>query len=230
MGIVSGVHCAGEVNGGWMTAARVSEAGLLDEMWLREVPVKWRAEGGGNGSCKDSEMCGLECLEKERSVWEGMPENVAPGESKQWRGDGVQNTEGWQILWGHQTGAGAWGKVAGDNLIVGCLFPGNSKPAPTHTHTAQSWSLGCLAHCQSSQHRHMCSQDQDTENRHYTPHSLWKSLTYLLYKEPNAPCPCEAFGLADNVWIQIPEINFLFKLSHSWKQLARQLLLRVAIF
>lgn len=32
MGIVSGVHCAGEVNGGWMTAARVSEAGLLDEM------------------------------------------------------------------------------------------------------------------------------------------------------------------------------------------------------
>lgn len=36
--------------------------------------------GRGNGSCKGSGMCGLECLEKEKSVWEGMPENVAPGE------------------------------------------------------------------------------------------------------------------------------------------------------
>lgn len=63
--------------------------------------------GRGNSSCKGSEMCRWEYLGKERSVWEEMLENIAPGERKQWRRDGVQDTEDLQILWGHQTGAGA---------------------------------------------------------------------------------------------------------------------------
>lgn len=113
------------------------------------MPAKWSAEGRGNGSCKGSEMCGLECLEKERSVWEGMLENVAPGESKQWHGDGVQDTEGWQILWGHQTWPRSLRESCWRYLIAGGLFPVNSKPPPTHKHTEQSWSLGWLAHCQS---------------------------------------------------------------------------------
>lgn len=156
MGVVRVVHRAGEVKRGRREAASLSEGGLLEEMWWREVPVKWRAEGRrfqgeegrGNGSCKGSEMCGLECLEKEKSMWEGMPENVAPGESKQWRRDSFQDTEGWQILWGHQ----AWSRSLREScwryLIAGCLFPVNSKPPP-HIHTAQSWSLRWLAHCQS---------------------------------------------------------------------------------
>lgn len=94
-------------------------------------------------------MCGLECLEKERSVWEGVLENVSPGESKQWRGDGVQDTEGRQILWGHQTWSRSLRESCWRYLIAGCLFPVNSKPPPTHTRTEQSGSLGWLAHCQS---------------------------------------------------------------------------------
>lgn len=205
--------------------------------WLREVESRRKAiPGRGNGSCKGSEMCGLECLEKEKSVWEGMPENVAPGESKQWRGDSVQDPEGWQILWGHQTWSRSLSESCWRYLIAGCLFPVNSKPSPhIHTHCTElkppvSGSRSITEFPCHPSHRHMCTQGQGTENLHCMPHSLWKSLAYLLYNEPNVPCPCEAFGLADNVWIQIPEINYLFKLCHSWKQLARQSLLRVAVF
>lgn len=128
--------------------------------------------GRGNGSCKGSEMCGLECLEKEKSVWEGMPENVAPG-------DGVQDTEGWQILWGHQPWSRSLRESCWRYLIAGCLFPVNSKPhpPPTYTHCTElkprvAGSLSIMEFPCHPSHRHMCTQGQGTENLHCTPHSL----------------------------------------------------------
>lgn len=41
-------------------------------------------------------------------------------------------------------------------------------------------------------------------------------LVSQLFSGLNISCLCETSGLAGNTWNQIPEINYLFKLSHSW--------------
>lgn len=152
MGIVRVVHCAGEVKRGWRTAANLSEAGLLGKMWLREVPVKWRAEGRLFQVEETAAAKVQRCVDG--SIWErkGQYGKRCWKTLPQERGN-----SGAEMVFRIQKTCRFYGAIKlvqeleGKllEIIAGCLFPGNSKSSPTHTHTAQSCSLGWLAHSQS---------------------------------------------------------------------------------
>lgn len=119
MGVVRVVHRAGEVKRGRRKAASLSEGGLLEEMWWREVPVKWRAEGrrfqGEETAAAKVQRCVDWSVWKRKSQCGKGCRKTLPQERANSGAEIAFKTQKAGRFYGAiKPGPGAWGKVAGD--------------------------------------------------------------------------------------------------------------------